>query len=304
MAICTALSGNCSADETWTKSVSISSTLAFYSQSASTTYSRDSYDLLEASGFSKAQLRNISTADIFISITAFFGVPAQKNSQTIDEVLSDLISWTNEYFFQYIEMNDTASIEAANEGFRTLLTLPFLWFQPNVYGPTGVIPSLANTTLTGLPASMTVTAHFAEGKGYVALAPWTAIAYLTVVIIGVVIPACLFFANVSIPTIKSGSFHAIDIASRLLSSEVKDDTLADRVLKLSTLEDKMEIEETLVTTRVFLRSVKVSVDDEGKDEVIGFITDEKGGERLKKNKLYLDGGMYARRGPNSVGNSV
>jgi hypothetical protein len=293
MAICTSLTANCS-DDTWTKSVSMTSTLAFYSQTASTTYSRDDYELLDASDFSKAQPLNISRVDIFTVMYTFFGVPAQNASQAIDEVTSYFISWINEYFYIYVEMNGTVGIEVANEGLRTLLTLPLLWFQPTSYAPTGVGLNFANTTATDLPASMTLTAHFAKGRVYVSLAPWTAIVYLVVVIFGVILLAFLFFANISTPTIEPSSFHAIDIASRLLSSEVKDDTVADRVLKLSSLKDKTEIDKMLETTKVYLRSIEVSVDDDGKDKVIGFITYEKGGEPLRRNKKYRDGGMYAR----------
>lgn len=83
---------------------------------------------------------------------AFFGASPINSSQPIEQTVYDFILWTENYFNTYIMAGAPSFVTNL---FRTLLTLPLLWFQPNGISANATTV-LASTLVTGLPANMTV----------------------------------------------------------------------------------------------------------------------------------------------------
>ena len=290
LSLCTNLAGNCAANDTWRTSAPFTSNMAIYSRSATTTYSRSTNVLLEAQNFSSPQLRNISNVDLFTTMEAFFGASPINSSQPIEQTVYDFILWTENYFNTYIMAGAPSSVTNL---FRTLLTLPLLWFQPNGLSANATTV-LASTLVTGLPANMTVIGNLAKGKTHISLAPWAAYVYIAVACAFLCVLTGILFVTMAIPTPNRSHFPLLDFSARVLAGGIDDTSLSQRLLHLSAIKSNKEVKDRLKSTRVFLRGLEgkgseLELDD---NEVIGFTTDDTKGVRLRKGGRYVAGRMH------------
>jgi hypothetical protein len=297
MSLCPNEDGNCGLNDTWRTTTPLLTTMALYARNATTTYSRSTYQLLEAANFSPPRLQTISGEALFFVMDSFFSNPPLNTSEVVDPAIYDFIGWTNNYFYDYLAINNGSGILAATDLFRALLTVPFLWFQPNGFAP-NVTVGFPSAIKYGLPASLTVTANLAKGKSHISLAPWTAYTYIAV-------SSVLFFfltgavaLSIRSPTVNTSNFSLLDFSSHVLAGGIGTNSLGRKLLPLAVFESRKDIKESFKYTRVFLRGLDVSTMEGGEViETPGFTLneneDENKGMRLRKHeKIYVGGSMY------------
>lgn len=141
----------------------ISTTLALWTRTAKTVYSRVSEDLKTATDFSRPASQIVRPRDLLYTFNATIG---PTNSSAAD----NSIVFLNSIFNQF---NASGGDIAGAEGcLRQLLTFPLVWFQPNAFAnPTADVPN------PPLPSSLNVTAAFATSASRNIITPRTAIIY-------------------------------------------------------------------------------------------------------------------------------